>query len=510
MSFKILILSALSLLMVGCSSLPANYHRQASYADDNGKDTRIGQALDDHLQQHPGASGFYPLGDGLDAFVSRLELIKHAEKTIDAQYYLFHDDLAGNMFMDSLVQAADRGVRVRLLVDDLNIVPFDLTLAVVNQHNNMEIRLFNPIAARRIGRGVQAVLGFERVNRRMHNKSLVVDNQVAIVGGRNIGNEYFKNSSVEFADLDMISIGSVVPDISKEFDRYWNSSLSYPVDSLVPELALNELSTHVVQQNWSQLKHSEEAKIYVDRLKNAPLISKIKQDKAMWYWGHASVYADAPEKVLLPESDHSTHLTPQLKGYIDKADHDLLLFTPYFVPGKKGVEYFAGLVNRGVKVTVVTNSLAATDVTAVHAGYSKYRKDLLKAGVSLIEVKPSALKTERSITGSKRASLHAKTFLIDQHYLFIGSLNLDPRSAFLNTEIGVVYNSPELAKDFYRAMKNMDSKHVWFLRLKDDKVHWIDCSGSSCKSVATTDPESSWGSRLGVSIMSLFPIEKQL
>lgn len=507
---KALLVWLLSVFLMGCASLPSDYPRQSSYALETGStdDSRIGQWVRTEVDSHPGVSGFYPLADGLDALVARLALIDSAEQSIDAQYYLFHDDLAGQLFLRHLLLAAQRGVRVRLLLDDLAVTSIDKALAIANQHPLFEVRLFNPVASRGIMRPLQMVAHFDRINRRMHNKSFIVDNQVAILGGRNIGNEYYRNSPVEFADLDMVQLGKVVPEISRDFDRYWNSELSYPAEVVIPRQVTSEDQVWL-QESLDRAANSEAATVYLERLKKAPVIRKMAAGGIYWHWGNALVYSDATEKVLTPLSDRSTHLTPQLRPYIDGTTRELIIFTPYFVPGKEGVAFFTDLVKRGVNVVVITNSLASTDVAVVHAGYSKYREDLLAGGVRLIEVKPTVAETHLSITGSSRASLHAKTYIIDRRYLFVGSLNLDPRSALLNTEMGVVYDSPAFAEDFFAVVRKLDAGKVWELRLKDNRVQWFDCS-TRCVAVSSTDPGSSIFTRTGIFLLSLLPIEQQL
>ncbi|WP_020580819.1 phospholipase D family protein [Endozoicomonas elysicola] len=509
---KVLMVSLLTFNLIACASLPSDSLAKPSNALEtvSAKATRIGLWVENDNTNQPGLSGFHPLSDGLDALVARLALIEAADKTIDAQYYLYHDDLVGQLFLQYLLRAADRGVRVRLLLDDLSIASLDKTVAIANEHPFFEIRLFNPLATRGWGRSFQLLAQFDRANRRMHNKSFIVDNQLAILGGRNIGNEYYRNSAVEFADLDMIHRGVVVPQISNEFDRYWNSSSSYPAESLINRSVTTD-DKQRLNDKLADAANSASGQKYIKRLKQASLVEHIASGEMRWYWGDVSVYADAPEKILAPVSDRSTHLTPQLFPYIDSAARELVMFSPYLVPGKEGVTFFSDLVKRGVKVVLITNSLASTDVAVVHAGYSKYRKDLLEAGVRLIEVKPHAAKGEihKTITGSSRASLHAKTFIIDRRYLFVGSLNLDPRSALLNTEIGAIYDTPEMAEDFISGLSRLDRGGFWELKLTENGIQWFDCN-PECRVVSNKDPESSLFTRVGIFILSLLPIEQQL
>lgn len=532
---KAVLVSLLMMNLIACASLPSDFQTKPSHALATvaAQPTRIGQWVGNENASHPGLSGFHPLSDGLDAFVARLALIEAADQTIDAQYYLYHDDLVGQLFLQYLLRAADRGVRVRLLLDDLAITGLDEAMAIANEHPFFEVRLFNPLATRGWGRAIQLLTQFDRINRRMHNKSFIVDNQLAILGGRNIGNEYYRNSAVEFADLDMIHRGVVVPQISREFDRYWNSPLSYPAESLINRTITSE-DRQQLKNDLTKAADSIEGQQYISRLNQALLLEHIASGWGRWYWGDVSVYADEPGKILAPVSDRwywgggsvyadkpgktlspvpdqSTQLFPRLLPYLDGATSELVMFTPYLVPGKEGVKYFADLVNRGVRVVLVTNSLASTDVAIVHAGYSKYRKDLLAAGVRLIEVKTQAAKgkVHKTITGSSRATLHAKFFIIDQRYLFVGSANLDPRSALLNTEIGAIYDSPAMAEDFVSGLRQLDSDGFWELKLTDSGIQWFDCN-PQCRAISNIDPESSVFTRMGIGILSLLPIEQQL
>ncbi|USE38446.1 phospholipase D-like domain-containing protein [Endozoicomonas sp. SCSIO W0465] len=345
---------------------------------------------------------------------------------------------------------------------------------------------------------------------RLHNKSFIVDNQLAILGGRNIGNEYYRNSAVEFADLDMIHRGAVVAQISHEFDRYWNSPLSYPAESIIIR-AITSADRQQLKNALTKAADSVAGQQYISRLKQSSLLEHIASGWTHWYWGDVAVYADEPGKILAPVSDRSTHLFPRLLPYLDSATRELVMFSPYLVPGKEGVNFFARLVNRGVRVVLITNSLASTDVAIVHAGYSKYRKDLLAAGVRLIEVKTQAEKgrVHKTITGSSRATLHAKFFIIDRRYLFAGSANLDPRSALLNTEIGAIYDAPEMAEDFISGLRRLDSGGFWELKLAENGIQWFDCN-PDCRAISNNDPESSVLTRMGIVILSMLPIEQQL
>jgi putative cardiolipin synthase len=436
-----------------CSSLP-QAERNESHAILNSAHTRLGKAIAPRLGAHIGMSGAYPLAESTDAFGARIGLARVAQQTLDLQYYIFNSDNTGLVLLGELLSAADRGVRVRLLLDDFHTGDLERVLATIAVHPNVEVRLFNPFIHRR-ARWLDAVTDFGRINRRMHNKSLIADNAAAIVGGRNIGDEYFgAKPDVDFSDLDMLMIGPVVTDVSAQFDAYWNSQVAYPVASLLdgpPPAAdsLRELRVKIAEQAQTMQDSIDALDPETNELASAIATGQLP----VFFWGSATVIADPPVKVMLPPQDSSEHAATQLVGILDQAKHELLLVSPYFVPGNQGVQWLHGIAKRGVRVQVITNSFAATDVRAVHAGYSRYREALLQAGIELYEMKPSARtmlareSRRRSLSGSSgssRSSLHAKTYMVGQREVYVGSFNLDPRSARLNTEMGVVFESEPL------------------------------------------------------------------
>ena len=506
-----LLLVAMTALLMngGCTNLPKNVQRTESRAFTTTETTLIGAHIRETLQSHPETeTGFYPLSYGLDAMATRLALINGAQKSIDVQYYLYHNDLVGQLFTKRLLYAADRGVRVRMLLDDLGASDKDHMLSVLNQHPNIEVRLFNPVTTRGPLRNLNLVTDFSRINRRMHNKSFIVDNQIAIIGGRNIGDEYYDASAVEFADLDMVQIGAAVPDISLDFDEYWNSDHSYPAETIIKNRYVSNEMYASLMRKLEKAVQAPEGQQYFERLHSAPIMQELAEGDLQWFWGQASVYADAPDKIERADMDSSAHLTPRLEPYFLKAQKEVIMVSAYFVPGKEGMAFIRSLVERGVRVTVVTNSLASTDVGIVHAGYRQYRPELLELGVRLIEMKPRVKEKKHLISGSGgRASLHAKTYIIDGDIVFVGSLNLDQRSIRLNTENGVIYHSPELATYMKEEMLGADHKLYWVLRKNGHTIEWVNGQG---KVDGTTDPETSWLLRTGIRLLSVFPIESQL
>ena len=515
---RFLLALAVLLVLAGCASLPENVGRTTSHAYTDTEDTRLGQSRRDEIDRHPGESGFVVLGNGLDAFVARALLASRAERSIDAQYYLLHDDLTGRLFIDQLIKAADRGVRVRLLVDDMDLGGRTLGAAVLDSHPNVEVRLFNPFS-RDSGRVIQLVTRFGSVTRRMHNKSFTVDNQAAILGGRNIGDEYFEaDPEVAFTDVDVLVIGPVVEEVSASFDNYWNSELAYPATALLGRAPTAEeirerfeaLDAFVAEQTDSA---------YLEALRDSDLANQLRANEVQFEWGDAHVVQDEPEKILAERSAKSYHLAPQLSPYFRGVKDELYIFSPYFVPGKRGTAFLSDLSRRGVQVRVVTNSLASTDVPVVHSGYAKYRKDLLRAGVELSEMKSQPGKARKrgwsGSGGSTKASLHSKAFIFDRTHIFIGSLNLDPRSIHENTEIGVVLTSPELLGRMGPELDEAVDRVAFRLELETDvqgreRIVWYEASKGKAQQTYYVDPNTGFWQRFSVGFMGLLPVESQL
>jgi len=514
---EILIVSFL-LLASGCASLPDNNSRQASYVLTDTDDTTFGQLAAKKIQtEGQGQDGFLLLKNGLDAFVVRAILTHHAERSIDLQYYLYHSDLVGYLFMDLLVKAAERGVRVRLLIDDMDLEGRDASLIALDSHPNIELRVFNPFD-RDLGRIPQYVSGFGSVTRRMHNKSFTVDNQVTVVGGRNIGNEYFDaDPTLEFSDLDVMAIGGVVKDVSRSFDLYWNSELSYPATTLIDERPSEE-DIKAMYKRLTEFATQQKDSDYMNALQNSELANRMRAKKVVYLWGSADVVYDLPEKISSDRNASELHLMTQLEPHFEAIQEELIIFSPYFVPGKEGVEFFKRLTDKGVRVKILTNSLASNDVSVVHAGYSKYRKALLRAGVELYEMDKKLTgkqrKEKKGVGGSSKASLHAKSFVLDREKVFIGSLNLDPRSFYENSEIGVIIKSPEMAAGMAERFDNGIENASFRLELvtDDEDNEYILWHGYEDGEKVTfdVDPYTSIWRRMGVGFMRIMPIESQL
>jgi putative cardiolipin synthase len=374
---------ALAALLAGCASLPALEGRAPSYALADTSETRLAHAVAADVAAHPAQTGIHPLPAGSDAFATRVLLAAAAERSIDAQYYIWHGDQVGYLLFEALWQAAERGVRVRLLLDDLNTGGLDATLAALAAQPNIEVRLYNPVVQRE-ARLLNFVTDFTRVNRRMHNKSFTVDNQVTVVGGRNVGNEYFgAGSGVLFADLDVVATGAAVRDVSKEFDLYWNSPSAYPAPLFVGRAGRD--SAPALEARFATTRADPESIAYLDAVRATPVVREILERRLILEWANVEVVHDDPAKTLDATGSPDVLLFPELVAAMGRPQQSLDLVSPYFVPGDGGTAAIMAMAQRGVRVRVLTNSLAATDESAVHAGYGKRRRDLLAAGVQLYE-----------------------------------------------------------------------------------------------------------------------------
>jgi putative cardiolipin synthase len=510
---RILVAIALGILVSGCASLPKNVEREPSTALTATEDTRLGRAVARGVAANPGRSGIYPLPNARDAFAARVLLARAAERSLDLQYYVWHDDTTGKLLFEEVWRAAERGVRVRILLDDANTRGLDETIATLDAHASIEIRLFNPFANRDFRLGDFAT-DFARVNRRMHNKSFTADNQATIVGGRNVGDEYYgADTDVGFVDLDALAVGPVVREVSREFDLFWNSESAFPAASVIP-LAAREGATRLLE-GWEKAGREPDALRYVSAVRDTPLVRQLLDGELQLEWTTARVIHDDPSKVLHPPDRTELHMLPRLEEALGRPLRELDLVSPYFVPGVDGTASLGELGERGVKVRVLTNSLAATDVGPVHAGYSKYRQDLLRSGARLYELKPKADSqratddTERSGIGASSATgLHAKTFSADRSRIFVGSFNLDPRSARLNTEMGVVIESPTLASRLATEFDSRIPRDAYEVRLAADgrSLEWIDRQDDR-EIVYTTEPETGVMRRLWIDFLSILPIE---
>ena len=461
--------------------------------------------------KHPGESGFSLLIDGIDSLAARIILAEQAERCIDAQYYLISNDEVGYAFINVLLRAADRGVRVRLLIDDIQTKGYDTGIAALTSHPHVEVRVFNPFA-RRGWRFFDGLTDFSRVNRRMHNKSFTVDHLITIVGGRNMSDEYFgANSDEDFGDLDVVAVGPVVADVSEMFDSYWNSRPAVPVagfakspDDLPAELLALRARIDASYQELLKSPYAEALGQKVTEIFGA--------DGSHLIWAASRLAYDSPDKAQKGLAESAPSILTPLVASIRAAEEELVLISPYFVPTKRGVKGLIELKERGVKVIVVTNSLAANNQPIVHGGYAKSRRALLEAGVRLYEVSPDATSgVEASVpVGAKKGTLHAKAFVVDRKELFIGSFNFDPRSAYINTELGVIIESPEMAAGLVALLHQKGPAHTYEVYLDaKGRLRWKRLEAGEWV-VYDKEPNTGFWKRLTARVMGWLPIESQL
>lgn len=495
-------------LIAGCASVPLDLPKEESAAIADTSNTRQAKEVAEWLDNRRDVNGFYPLSQGFDAFGARLALMSVAEASIDAQYFLMNPDNAGLVFAAGLLEAADRGVRVRLLLDDIFTTVKDVDLAMLDAHPNIEVRIFNPIA--RKGIDVLNYLGhFSLANRRMHNKALVVDNQVAIVGGRNIAVEYYQlETTGEFIDFDMLSAGPIVRDVSAEFDTYWNHKLAVPMEVLFAK----DGSKKIKRARARMTREMEDAgySIYGDAI-NTPLMRRFFEQSLDPYAADARLITDDPQKLLEEVSGDQQIVVNEMREALAAAEREIYIFTPYFIPRKAGIEFIKELRAKGIRIVLLTNSLASNNHTPVHSAYSSYRKDVLRAGVELWEARADAAKitTPDGQTELDQLTLHTKGILIDGERIFVGSLNLDPRSIDINTEMGLLIDSPELGEQLMNDAIERIPKIAYRLHLNEnDKITWhATIDGEEV--VETTDPQTSAWRRFAAWFLKIAP-ENQL
>ena len=451
-------LIALSAILVGgCATAPpgSDYPRAASNALAHPEQTRLGRQLAPQLAAHPGVSGFRLLPVGIDSFLLRMEMAQRAERTLDVQYFVIENDDTGKLIQQALLQAADRGVRVRVLIDDEGSYGRESQLKPLAAHPNIELRAFNPSVYRgpiEFMHDIELLGNAGRLNYRMHNKLFVVDNEVGIIGGRNVGDAYFQEGrDLEFGDYDVIAAGGIVKDMSASFDAYWNSPLAIPIEGLLggksSDQALADKRDALAAHHTAVSGND-----YVRRLAGGEPLAGLLSGKSPWVWAKAEIIYDSPDKGKVEDGDEPGRLLRHRLGkVVESTRSELLIVSPYVVPGDAGVKFLAKLRERGLQVRMLTNSLASTDMPIVHSAYQKYRVPLLEMGVDIYEVRPilgkpvvrgDALKSP----SAGQFALHAKVFVFDRQRVFVGSMNLDRRSLHVNTEIGAIIDSPELAR----------------------------------------------------------------
>ncbi len=463
-----------------------------------------------------GQSGFRLLAAGDEAFLARAFLIARARRTLDLQYYLFKADTSGALLSATILQAADRGVRVRLLIDGWPLFWRDPQSALLNTHPNVEIRLFNPVTGYADGMltGLAGMLGsVRRLNRRMHNKVFIADGRVVVIGGRNLADRYFGISAdFDFRDMDALCTGALVSDIAASFDAYWNSDSTRTLRAVgVRSRSAAEVARF--RNRLSQLGKRRRIAAFEKQMARTSLAASLARGELEWVWGRARLIVDPPEKISGAFSGSPSPLE-QLVELAQSASRELLMVSPYFVPGERGMAVLADLRARGIRVLLVTNSLASTDVVAVHTAYRRYRQRLLEIGVEIREVKPFATGDgpRMHLFGHGRGSLHAKAYVFDRRHVVIGSLNLDPRSMNLNTEIGVLVSSESFADQVRECVDVLASPdYSYRVRLEGDSgtIVWDEHKRGGAERFKH-EPFAGWWRRAVVFLLSWLPIEDQL
>ncbi len=513
--YLIAILAVGAFIMSLFYRLPDISGRKQSYAIDDGAVTSLGREFASELAANPGKTGVFLLPHGRDAFAARALLARKAEKTIDLQYYMYHQDTVGSLLTHEMLRAADRGVRVRMLIDDIYGNQGEDTWVALNAHPNIEVRLWNPWKRGR-NRMIQSLFRALDINYRMHSKSLTVDNQATILGGRNIGDEYFDaDTEVAFSDIDVLAIGPPVAEVSSEFDQYWNSEFAYPVDILVRQGTDKEVNA--LREARTAFYEKQATTDYVQALTESGLAHGLADSSLAFSWSEARVIHDSSHKKTLGKAGKDELLISQLAPFITGSKKTADIVSPYFVPGDQAADGLCQLAQNGVQVRVLTNSLASNDVSAVHAGYSKYRRKLLRCGVQLFELDESLKDREGKaftwLPGLKKSSLHAKTMVFDGEYMFVGSFNFDQRSLHINNEIGLIFHNPELAgksaENFEKNVNNVAFKVEFSRQGGRENMHWVGGQGGP-DTVIEEEPYATTGQKLIVGILKWLPIDSQL
>ena len=510
----------LALALAACSPPRPGIVKQPSHALPPTTTTSGARYVHAEVARHFDQSGFRLLTRSNNALMSRISLADHAQHSIDLQYYIFNNDSTGRLVAQRLLAAADRGVRVRLLLDDINAGDAIDMLDALDAHPNIEVRLFNPFSTRKpsmLSKATQFLLDGHRLNRRMHNKSFIVDGNVAIVGGRNIGDDYFDaGEATNFRDLDLIAIGPVVKQASQAFDEYWNCDAAYPVTAFGKHADHYDLAKlrKDLAKDARAFAQSDYAQATLDENFNGATADR----PGKWFWGPANLVADQPEKIEATTDQPELRIGPDIRAMTDSAQHSVLLISPYFIPGDSGTRYISGLAKRGITVKVLTNSLASNDEPAVYSGYSRYRRPLLESGVQLYELRPAAGAPQPATSRgtSSGVSLHAKAIVVDSRKVFIGSMNMDARSKLLNTEMGIIVDSAPLAEAvtqfFDSATQPTSAYQVVLIPAGTPDAGDLQWRASKDGNPVTYDhdPEVTMQRRAEVQLLKLLPIESLL
>ena len=518
-AFASIVYPLVLLTLAGCGTLPIRPESPPSSARAPSVDSPLAR-IAAASSPSPQLSGFRLMPLGVFSLDARIELADRARHTLDVQYYHIHNDSTGRLFLRHLRDAAARGVRVRLLVDDLYTTGGDALFSGLAAFDNVEVRLFNPFCCGRssiLNKYTASLFDFGRVNHRMHNKLFIADGAIVVAGGRNVADEYFMRSmGANFVDMDAFVVGAVVPQLASIFDTYWNSPYVYPVQSII-DVGVERAQ---LRRQFNQLVDEGDQMMSlvlppIDVLGYGAISDDLESGRLGLIWAPAFAFADPPAKVTARTDDQAREMSVTV-GVMERvlgAANEVVISSPYLIPGSKGVAAFGDLSKRNVKVTILTNSLAATDEPLVHTGYSRYRPAMLASGVDLYELSPTRTQTNQRLgfLGSSTGRLHAKTAVIDRSLVFIGSMNLDPRSATKNTELGMIVESPELAKEVLRVIHISKLQSAYRVRLASDQqgLEWLTMDDEK-EIILTTEPDSTFFLRLKNFLLSPFVPEDQL
>ena len=495
--------------------LPDISSREKSAAIQDGEVTTLGRNFAPKLAANPAKTGVFLLPHGRDAFAARALLARKAEKSIDLQYYMYHQDTVGSLLTYEVLRAADRGVSVRMLIDDIYGNQGEDTWVALDAHPNIEVRLWNPWKRGR-NRLIQSLFRAMDINYRMHTKTYTVDHQATVLGGRNIGDEYFDAEvDVAFSDIDVLAIGPPVAEVASEFDEYWNSEHAYPTHMLVRQGSAQELDA--LRDARAAFYQKQATSSYVKALTDSSLAHGLADGSLQFSWSASRVIHDSSLKQDLGKDGKDELLIAQLAPYITGSKKTVDIVSPYFVPGDSGADALCKLAQNGVEVRILTNSLASNDVSAVHAGYSKYRRKLLRCGVRLFELDESIKDREGKaftwLPGLKKSSLHAKTMVFDREIMFVGSFNFDQRSLNINTEIGLVFHDPEIAGAAARNFEENVHKVAFEVKFSREggreNLHWVGGQGGP-EAVMEEEPYATSLQKATVGILKWLPIDSQL
>jgi putative cardiolipin synthase len=524
------LLTAIIILLAGCTTLPpgSDFPRDVSSALSNPEETRLGKQFYIAARQHDGNSGFRIIPVGADGFLIRMQMINAAERTLDLQYFIFRGDETGRLLTDAVLRAADRGVRVRILIDDGETEAGDEQIAALEEHSAIQIRLFNPFAYRgniQSLRALEFMFNASRLDYRMHNKLLAVDNAVALVGGRNIGDQYFQiDPDTQFADDDVFVAGPLSRKLSATFDEFWNSPLAIPMAALSKETSSQRLLRERRQAMREQHRPPPSDSIgYLNRVASGEPFGGILSGRLPLTWAPAQVIYDSPDKKRVESGAMVGRLMQRaVASEVATVDSELLMVTPYLIPGHEGMRLFGTLRKRGVNIRILTNSLESSSVLLAQAGYMAYRVPLLTSGVQLYEIRarPGNAKVNGQTAAMARLgnySLHAKLFVFDRRRVFIGSMNFDQRSMHLNTEIGLVIDSPALAQQVvarFDAMTQPANAYAVMLPpppYDNGNPNLVWHTEEDKKSVDySVEPARNAWQRIKATFLSLLPLDREL